>query len=139
MNCIDDCPENALEFTALRQDRKQVIPYPDLSRRKVVFAGALGLVVGLTIAVLALFLGTVFSIGFGLSESEQKQIAIQKMQEASRQAYRASLGAASAYLQAGDGPAAIDALSEADPDGQGPANAMLKDPDGNVILLDQFV
>jgi len=44
MNCIDDCPENALEFTALRQDRKQVRPYPDLSRRKVVFAGALGLV-----------------------------------------------------------------------------------------------
>jgi len=44
MNCIDDCPEDALEFTALRQDRKQVIPYPDLSRRKVVFAGALGLV-----------------------------------------------------------------------------------------------
>lgn len=44
MNCIDDCPENALEFTALRQDRKQVLPHPDLSRRKVVFAGALGLV-----------------------------------------------------------------------------------------------
>ena len=44
MNCIDDCPENALEFTAFRQDRKQVLPYPDLSRRKVVFAGALGLV-----------------------------------------------------------------------------------------------
>ena len=44
MNCIDDCPEDALEFTALRQDRKQVLPYPDLSRRKVVFAGALGLV-----------------------------------------------------------------------------------------------
>ena len=44
MNCIDDCPENALEFTALRQDRKQVLPYPDLSRRKVVFAGALGLI-----------------------------------------------------------------------------------------------
>jgi polyferredoxin len=44
MNCIDDCPENALEFTALRKDRKQVLPHPDLSRRKVVFAGALGLV-----------------------------------------------------------------------------------------------
>jgi polyferredoxin len=44
MNCIDDCPENALEFTALRQDRNQVLPYPDLSRRKIVFAGALGLV-----------------------------------------------------------------------------------------------
>jgi len=44
MNCIDDCPENALEFTAFRQDRKQVLPYPDLSRRKVVFAGAVGLI-----------------------------------------------------------------------------------------------
>ncbi|MBT8428604.1 MAG: 4Fe-4S dicluster domain-containing protein [Gammaproteobacteria bacterium] len=44
MNCIDDCPENALEFTAFRQDRKQVLPYPDLSRRKVVFAGAIGLI-----------------------------------------------------------------------------------------------
>ncbi len=43
MNCIDDCPEDALEFTAFRQDRKQVVPYPDLSRRKVVFAGAIGL------------------------------------------------------------------------------------------------
>ena len=44
MNCIDDCPENALEFTAFRQDCKQVLSYPDLSRRKLVFAGALGLV-----------------------------------------------------------------------------------------------
>ena len=44
MNCIDDCPENALEFTAFRQDRKQVLLYPDLSRRKVVFAGAVGLI-----------------------------------------------------------------------------------------------
>ncbi len=44
MNCIDDCPEDALEFTARRQDRQQVLPYPDMSRRKVVFAAALGLV-----------------------------------------------------------------------------------------------
>jgi polyferredoxin len=43
MNCIDDCPENALEFTMLRQDKKQVVPLPDLSRRQAVFAGALGL------------------------------------------------------------------------------------------------
>ena len=28
MNCIDDCPENALEFTLLRQDKKQVVVYP---------------------------------------------------------------------------------------------------------------
>ncbi len=44
MNCIDDCPEDALEFTALRQDKQQVVPFPDMSRRRVVFAGALGLV-----------------------------------------------------------------------------------------------
>ncbi len=43
MNCIDDCPEDALEFTMLRQDRKQVVPFPDMSRRQVVFAGVLGL------------------------------------------------------------------------------------------------
>ena len=44
MNCIDDCPEDALEFTLLRQDRKQVVSSPDMSRRHVVFAGVLGLV-----------------------------------------------------------------------------------------------
>ncbi len=33
----------------------------------------------------------------------------------------------------------IALTSEADPDGDGPANVMLKDPDGNLILLDQFV
>jgi polyferredoxin len=42
MNCIDDCPEDALEFTLLRQDARQVVPWPDMSRRQVVFAGALG-------------------------------------------------------------------------------------------------
>ncbi|MDH3715816.1 MAG: 4Fe-4S dicluster domain-containing protein [Gammaproteobacteria bacterium] len=44
MNCIDDCPEDALEFTMFRQDKKQVLPFPDMSRRQLVFAGALGLV-----------------------------------------------------------------------------------------------
>lgn len=43
MNCIDDCPEDALEFTMLRQDPKQVLPYPDLSRRQLAFAGVAGL------------------------------------------------------------------------------------------------
>jgi polyferredoxin len=43
MNCIDDCPEDALEFTAVRQDKQQVVPFPDMSRRRVVFAGALGM------------------------------------------------------------------------------------------------
>jgi polyferredoxin len=44
MNCIDDCPEDALEFTMLRQDRRQVLTYPDISRRQLVFAGVLGLI-----------------------------------------------------------------------------------------------
>jgi polyferredoxin len=43
MNCIDDCPEDALEFTAFNQDKKQVIPFPDLSRRQIAFAGVTGL------------------------------------------------------------------------------------------------
>jgi len=42
MNCIDDCPENAIEFTLLRQDKLQVKAKPDLSRRQVVFAGVAG-------------------------------------------------------------------------------------------------
>ncbi len=44
MNCIDDCPENALEFSMLRLDKKQVRPLPDMSRRQVVFAGVAGLI-----------------------------------------------------------------------------------------------
>ena len=32
----------------------------------------------------------------------------------------------------------IELMSEADVSTDGPANAMLKDPDGNTILLDQF-
>lgn len=44
MNCIDDCPENALEFTMLRQDKAQVTAFPDMSRRQVVFASVAGLV-----------------------------------------------------------------------------------------------
>ena len=42
MNCIDDCPEDAIEFTMLRQDRKQIVPNPDMTRRQLVFAGFLG-------------------------------------------------------------------------------------------------
>ncbi len=44
MNCIDDCPEDALHFTLLGQDRRQVAPLPDMTRRQVVFSGAAGLV-----------------------------------------------------------------------------------------------
>ena len=42
MNCIDDCPEDALSFTMFGLDTKQVVPAPDMSRRKVVFAGITG-------------------------------------------------------------------------------------------------
>jgi polyferredoxin/formate hydrogenlyase subunit 6/NADH:ubiquinone oxidoreductase subunit I len=43
MNCIDDCPEDALSFTFAGQDAKQVIPAPDLGRRKLIFASAAGI------------------------------------------------------------------------------------------------
>ncbi|MEE4380315.1 MAG: 4Fe-4S binding protein, partial [Candidatus Competibacteraceae bacterium] len=43
MNCIDDCPEDALVFTLLNQDKQQVVPAPDVSKRRLLFAGAAGL------------------------------------------------------------------------------------------------
>jgi polyferredoxin len=43
MNCIDDCPEDALSFSMFKLDTKQVKAAPDMSRRKVVFAGLAGL------------------------------------------------------------------------------------------------
>ena len=43
MNCIDDCPEDALQFTMVGQDRSQVVAAPDLNRRQVAFAGVAGL------------------------------------------------------------------------------------------------
>ncbi len=43
MNCIDDCPEDALQFTILGLDKKQVIVAPDLSKRRFLFAGISGL------------------------------------------------------------------------------------------------
>ena len=42
MNCIDDCPEDALSFTMFNLDTNQVVAAPDMSRRKVVFAGISG-------------------------------------------------------------------------------------------------
>ncbi|GMU92101.1 MAG: ferredoxin [Candidatus Hydrogenedentota bacterium] len=42
MNCIDDCPEDALTFTMLKLDKKQVVPGPDISRRRLLFASILG-------------------------------------------------------------------------------------------------
>jgi polyferredoxin len=44
MNCIDDCPEDALSFTMVRQDAKQVIPGTSMGRRKAVFAALTGVV-----------------------------------------------------------------------------------------------
>jgi len=43
MNCLDDCPEDALSFTMMHRDRQQVIPEPDLGRRRVFFALVTGL------------------------------------------------------------------------------------------------
>jgi len=42
MNCIDDCPEDALSFSVRGLDTKQVEPAPDVSRRRWVFAGVAG-------------------------------------------------------------------------------------------------
>jgi polyferredoxin len=42
MNCIDDCPEDALSFTMFGLDTKQVIPAPEIGRRRMVFAGIAG-------------------------------------------------------------------------------------------------
>lgn len=43
MNCIDDCPEDALSFTMVGLDKKQVMPAPDISKRRLFFASLLGL------------------------------------------------------------------------------------------------
>jgi len=42
MNCIDDCPEDALSFVMTGLDTKQAVPAPDISKRKLVFSGVLG-------------------------------------------------------------------------------------------------
>lgn len=43
MNCIDDCPEDALSFTMVNLDTKQVVPAPDIGKRKLVFSALTGL------------------------------------------------------------------------------------------------
>jgi ferredoxin len=43
MNCIDDCPEDALTFSLVKLDTKQVVPAPEMSRRKLLFASVAGL------------------------------------------------------------------------------------------------
>jgi len=42
MNCIDDCPEDALRFAAVGLDTKQVVPGTGLGRRRLVFASLAG-------------------------------------------------------------------------------------------------
>lgn len=44
MNCIDDCPEDALSFTVLGQDSKQVVPGTNLGRRKLLFSSIAGMI-----------------------------------------------------------------------------------------------
>jgi ferredoxin len=44
MNCIDDCPENALSFSLPQQMPTPVSPAPDITRRHFVFAGLIGLI-----------------------------------------------------------------------------------------------
>lgn len=44
MNCIDDCPEDALEFSLFNLDSMQVKKEPDVSRRRLVFASLTGLI-----------------------------------------------------------------------------------------------
>jgi polyferredoxin len=42
MNCIDDCPEDALRFTFRNLDTAQVLSAPDFSRRRFFFAALTG-------------------------------------------------------------------------------------------------
>ncbi len=42
MNCIDDCPEDALAFSMVGLDTKQVKLKPDVSRRRMLFSGIVG-------------------------------------------------------------------------------------------------
>jgi ferredoxin len=43
MNCLDDCPDDALAFTPIGLDRNQVVHGPDLTRRRLILAGVTGL------------------------------------------------------------------------------------------------
>lgn len=43
MNCIDDCPEDALSFGMRGLDTQQVVLSPDLTRRQWAFGGTMGL------------------------------------------------------------------------------------------------
>ena len=43
MNCIDDCPEDALSFSFWKLDQAQVVSAPDFGRRRIFFAALTGL------------------------------------------------------------------------------------------------
>lgn len=43
MNCVDDCPEDALRFTWRGLDEQQTVAAPDFGRRRLLFAGLTGL------------------------------------------------------------------------------------------------
>lgn len=124
MHCLDKDPghryrsagELGEELDRFLDGRRIHARAPGTLRRAHRFAQRhVGLVAGMAVAALALILGTVFSVSFGLSEAQQSRLAHRRMLEAHRQAYRANLAAASAHLRAGDGPAATQALDEADP------------------------
>ncbi len=42
LNCIDDCPEDALSFAMVGLDTKQARLLPDISRRRMLFSGIIG-------------------------------------------------------------------------------------------------
>jgi len=44
LNCLEDCPEDALSFTFVGLDQQQVVRGPDLSRRRLILAGITGLI-----------------------------------------------------------------------------------------------
>lgn len=44
MNCMDDCPEDAIRYGVKHLDKNQVVPAPDLSRRRFLFAGMTGVI-----------------------------------------------------------------------------------------------
>lgn len=43
MNCIDDCPEDALSFSLVQLDTKQVVHSPAISSRRLLFSSVIGL------------------------------------------------------------------------------------------------
>lgn len=44
LNCLDDCPEDAIRFSMFKLDKAQVKPNPDFTRRKLLFAAISGVI-----------------------------------------------------------------------------------------------